>query len=744
MRMLAQIFQITLLLVEFTIDFAQSCSLLHIPPSNVEYALLHIHSFNAVEDLGHYVCESYSVPKYKCSNVKKDLLDAMQEMARLAIREAVVNVSLDRSLMYDVWMHDDATQEQMIAPEPIVLYPEQPLASTISKYCTRLKMSQQSCDETAVAINELVTRDWGCDDPATKSINDDSESVEISFMLNQYANQIKVDTSSDGAVDALKFCLEKVLHVGECAAVIRVIREQIKNLQANPFKKNQDAVERIRRKDTISRRQLQIISPTEKRLYPQSERIYVEVEWARNELESDNQIRSEEICVNTYYSTKSIACFQVPQMFPIFIPPSALEDYHILYFTAKNGTEILAATSFQVVAPSASLVEIFTSKIEASSINTEYLVAKIRTTFFDPFDRAFRVCLLLDDTFDCLDPDYMAVDEQVLRHNTHSDSMYQSVTFRSPVDHVSFSETKSHEVSVLLLTKNNKAVFLGETIAFDAARVVNQPDITSRLHVLNPRVHTSQRPKICPEEILAAPELRWICDLWRHEWGIFSQNGEDGILRKIFKHIGAKGKSYVEFGTENGQECNTRLLRQVHGWKGLLMDSHYEDKSIELYREFVTRANFMTLLTKKYRNLVPRDLDLLSIDVDFNDFWLLDAMDLTRVSPRVIIVEVNSHIPSNEARTVAYDDESGGWDGWSSYFGGSVAAFYRWSTRNGYSLVYCESHGVNCFFVRNDNLHGVNVSAVLGPEQLQAPPNFFGQGWNYPDVWQPHHKWVWM
>ncbi|KAF4319807.1 hypothetical protein G195_004768 [Phytophthora kernoviae 00238/432] len=368
---------------------------------------------------------------------------------------------------------------------------------------------------------------------------------------------------------------------------------------------------------------------------------------------------------------------------------------------------MLAATMFQVVLPKVELLDIYTSKAEGGENDNEILVANIRTTLFDPFDPAYYVCVMIDNSFECLDPEWIVVDTRELQHGTQTESFHQSVTFRAPLDHATLEADILHEVSLVLLTKNNKALALSDTVKFNAAPTVNRE--TSRLHVLDTR---------------------------------------DGILREIFSRVGVKHKAYVEFGSENGNECNTRYLRESAGWRGLLMDSRHEDESIGLYREFITRENLMPLLADKYKVLVPHDLDLLSIDVDFNDYWLLNAMDLTRVRPRVIIVEVNSHIPASEARTVEYDssiDGSGGWDNFSSYFGGSVAAFHHWGTQNGYSLVYCESHGVNCFLVRNDVLsEDVNVSTVLGPEQLQNPPNFFGRGWFYPNTWQPHHKWVWL
>ncbi|KAK1939160.1 hypothetical protein P3T76_008544 [Phytophthora citrophthora] len=727
-----QVLLLSLQAVALLHTVTQGCSQLRIPPANVEYALLHIDSFNAVEDMGNIACESFRVPKYKCSSVKKEILDTMTEMAQLAIREAVVNVSLDRSLVYDVWIVDEATGEPVKAPEPIVIYPEQPLADTMLEYCRHFKLDNQSCERGVAGISDLLARDWGCND----QIDEAKEFVEIPVILDQQKYQIKLDVSNNGAVDAVRFCMEKNFDTEACAIFMRAVREQV---QAKHAKHDDSHRDDKAHKNTGGRRRLRVNSPSNTRLYPSADRIYVKVDWEQDVQGPDEDIVSEEICLHVDYLTEPETCFQVPQTDPLFFNRNTQEGYHVIHFTSRNG-EILAATTFQVVIPTVNLDEISTAAVEASGNTSRYLVATIRTTHFNLFDPEFRVCVLLDDSFDCLDSEWMTLGEN------DEESTDQSVTFQALVDHVPFNGPNDHRITLLLLTRNNKAVYLSHTTTFRAPPTINPPSITSRLHVLDPRLHTPQRPKVCPMQLLST-DLRWICELWRHEWGAYSQNGEDGIIHSIFHNIGTKGKSYVEFGTENGQECNTRLLREVHHWTGLLMDSRFEDESIELHREFITRENFMPLLTEKYSKLVPRDLDLLSIDVDFNDFWLLSAVDLTRVSPRVVVVEVNSHIPASEARTVKYDDSddgSGGWDGWSSYFGGSVAAFHRWGALNGYSMLYCESHGVNCFLVRNDVLGGVNVSALLDPEQLQAPPNFFGQGWEYPDVWRPHHKWAWV
>jgi len=53
----------------------------------------------------------------------------------------------------------------------------------------------------------------------------------------------------------------------------------------------------------------------------------------------------------------------------------------------------------------------------------------------------------------------------------------------------------------------------------------------------------------------------------RHEFQVFSQNGEDGIIDEIFRRIGTTNRHFVEFGVENGLETNTTNLL-VKGWRG--------------------------------------------------------------------------------------------------------------------------------------------------------------------------------
>jgi len=177
-----------------------------------------------------------------------------------------------------------------------------------------------------------------------------------------------------------------------------------------------------------------------------------------------------------------------------------------------------------------------------------------------------------------------------------------------------------------------------------------------------------------------------------------SQNGEDGITLEIFNRIGTTNKYYVEFGTENGNECNTRILREKFGWRGLLMDGSYENKKINLNKEFITAENIEKLF-EKYK--VPKKFDLLSIDIDSNDYYVWES--IKNYSPRVVIIEYNSKISPKKSESIIYNPKQT-WDG-TDYFGASLLALTKLGERKGYKLVCCDNVGCNAFFIRNDVLN---------------------------------------
>lgn len=185
-------------------------------------------------------------------------------------------------------------------------------------------------------------------------------------------------------------------------------------------------------------------------------------------------------------------------------------------------------------------------------------------------------------------------------------------------------------------------------------------------------------------------------DLNHYELKIYSQNGEDGIILRLFDLVGTTNKYFVEFGVENGFECNTRFLREYLGWQGLMMDGRFSTPSLNLQQEFITAENINDLFAKHH---VPEEFDLLSIDLDYNDFYIwLNLSPSYR--PRVVVIEYNATHSWNEDKVVLYDPFTM-WD-FTNYSGASIKALYNLGIFKGYTLVYAEKVGVNLFFIRDD------------------------------------------
>jgi hypothetical protein len=101
-----------------------------------------------------------------------------------------------------------------------------------------------------------------------------------------------------------------------------------------------------------------------------------------------------------------------------------------------------------------------------------------------------------------------------------------------------------------------------------------------------------------------------------------SQGREDAILARIFADIGTTNKVAVEFGARDGVgKSNTHRLRVQEGWTCILLDS--DPRSSIVQRAHLTAENINAMF---FTHRVPVQFDLLSIDVDGNDFWLWKAL----------------------------------------------------------------------------------------------------------------------
>lgn len=193
----------------------------------------------------------------------------------------------------------------------------------------------------------------------------------------------------------------------------------------------------------------------------------------------------------------------------------------------------------------------------------------------------------------------------------------------------------------------------------------------------------------------------------RSEYQIFSQEAEDGIIAEVFRRIGTTNKYFVEFGI-SAWECNTIALLLDH-WSGLWMDTDERGikEAYEMYseiikqgklavmREHITAENIETIFRK---NGVPKEPDLLSIDIDGNDYWVWKA--LKEYKPRLMVIEYNAILGPSIKRVIKYNPSYANTD--TCLFGASLKALELLGEEKGYRLVGCDIKGVNAFFVRED------------------------------------------
>ena len=116
---------------------------------------------------------------------------------------------------------------------------------------------------------------------------------------------------------------------------------------------------------------------------------------------------------------------------------------------------------------------------------------------------------------------------------------------------------------------------------------------------------------------------------------------------------------------------------------------------------------------------LPRELDLLSIDIDGNDYFVWEA--ITAIEPRVVVIEYNSKFPPPMRWTIRYDPAHE-WDG-SDQFGASLQSLADLGIRKGYRLVGCNITGTNAFFVRAD-LAGDHFVEPPDAATLYQPPRY--------------------
>ena len=181
----------------------------------------------------------------------------------------------------------------------------------------------------------------------------------------------------------------------------------------------------------------------------------------------------------------------------------------------------------------------------------------------------------------------------------------------------------------------------------------------------------------------------------------YSQNDEDLVIEMIFKNIGFKTRTFVEFGF-HWHENNSRYLVEKYGFHGLFIDGNIpkitqDARRVHFHQAWITRDNINDIISDYYTG----EIDFLSIDVDGVDLHLLDCIDV--ISPRLVCIEYCSSIGKTLSVTVPYKNDFDRHAEHPSgfYCNASLKANINVMKKKGYKFVQSVA-GLNAFFVRDD------------------------------------------
>jgi hypothetical protein len=177
-------------------------------------------------------------------------------------------------------------------------------------------------------------------------------------------------------------------------------------------------------------------------------------------------------------------------------------------------------------------------------------------------------------------------------------------------------------------------------------------------------------------------------DLKSVERNVYSQFGEDGIIEWVFSRIAPRHRICVEFGAWDGRKLsNTFNLVAHHGWSAIyieadrrkfrrLLKTAAAHPAITPVCSLVTPAGNSSLDRILERQGVPKDFDLLSIDIDGNDYDVWEAnLDF---HPTMVVIEYNATFPPG----YNYIDRGG-----HGFIGSSAASLSDLASRKGYGLL---------------------------------------------------------
>lgn len=206
---------------------------------------------------------------------------------------------------------------------------------------------------------------------------------------------------------------------------------------------------------------------------------------------------------------------------------------------------------------------------------------------------------------------------------------------------------------------------------------------------------------------------------------IFTSSGEDGILLRLINAVGCTNKKFVDIGSNDCINSNCANLAFHHNWKGVFIEGDKKTLARGKYiytkhfKKNINRFSFVNAIVEPNninaiikKVIGDEEVEVLSIDLDGNDYHIWKAIDV--IKPKIVVVEVQIEkgnivfIPKYENNFELFEDNQPK--------GASPLSMVKLAETKGYQLVAANNEGYNLFFVRNEcmsSLKKLNLEDVL-------------------------------
>ena len=178
--------------------------------------------------------------------------------------------------------------------------------------------------------------------------------------------------------------------------------------------------------------------------------------------------------------------------------------------------------------------------------------------------------------------------------------------------------------------------------------------------------------------------------------GRSSHANEQQILSKYIEELLPKDhpRTIVDIGAGNGVRWSNSYALLLEGWKvaGIEADQQKYSLLARVYRNFPQaqarhrRADPENIVSL-FRSLdIQESFSVLSLDIDGNDYWVLDAI-LSSFRPGIVVSEINEKIPPPIRYVVKYDPD---FTLRHHFYGYSIASLEDLCARHGYGILELE------------------------------------------------------